>query len=142
MSGSGGAVSAVVIMLGLMSGLVLAGPSIDSAISDLRDARQSSIDELVDVKGTSFEVVSMDLNTTSDVLRISVRNTGSTVIGLADTVVLFNGTMHNYRSSDGDLLYPGTTLELVLKDVPGPGTVRVVGPWGISVQTDKMELER
>lgn len=142
MSGSGGAVSAAVITLGLISGLMLAGPSLDSALSDLKDARQGATDELIAIKGTSFKVPSIKLNTTSDVLRISVRNTGSTVIGLAELGVLLNGTMTPFQRPGGDHLYPGAIWELVIKDVPGPCTVRVVGPWGISAQTDEVELER
>lgn len=142
MSGSGAAVSAAVIALGILSGLMLAGPSLDSALSDLREARQSAGDELIDMKGTSFQVPSAVLNTTSDVLRVSVRNTGSTVIGLPEMVIILNGTMVDHDSPEGAHLYPGMTTELVIEDVSGPGTIRVVGPWGISVQTDDVGTER
>jgi len=142
MSGSGVAVSAAVITLGLISGLMLAGPSLDSTLNDLKDARQGASDELIEIKGTSFEVPSVKLNTTTNVLRINVRNTGSTVIGLSDIEVLVNGTITAFQRSGGDFLYPGMTSELVLNGISGTAAVRIVGPWGISVQTDEVETER
>lgn len=119
-------------MIGLLTGIMLAQPSIDRTIDDLKEARSGASDELIEMKNTDVSVSSAMYNNTTSVLNVSVMNTGSTVIGAADIDILVNGTLVDTSADDGLLLYPGKTWKSTVRNITDPASLRIVGPWGIS----------
>ncbi|MBN1391053.1 MAG: hypothetical protein JXA22_10480 [Candidatus Thermoplasmatota archaeon] len=133
MSGTGGAAAVAVLLIGLMIGLTVAQPSLDRALTDLKDARESIATEIVELKNTDMELISTFHNDTTSVLNLTIGNSGSSVMELSDLDVLVNGTYA--ASGPVGYLYPGQTLTLSVKNVTDLRSVKVVGPWGISVMT-------
>ena len=78
--------------MGLITGILLAQPSVDSAMNDLKEARESVTQELTEMSETRLSIVSASYNNTTSVLVVTMENEGSNVIPLEDLDLLLNGT--------------------------------------------------
>jgi archaellum component FlaF (FlaF/FlaG flagellin family) len=122
-------------MIGLATGLMLAQPSIDRAIGDLRDARDSVTGEMVEIQNTGIAIAGASFNNTTSVLNVTVLNTGSNVLSLDSLDILLNGTYIKGIFEEYGFIYPGQERLVSLSNVTDPRSVKVIGPWGISVAT-------
>jgi archaellum component FlaF (FlaF/FlaG flagellin family) len=122
-------------MIGLATGLMLAQPSIDRALTDLRDARDSATGEMVDIQNTGIAIAGASFNNTTSVLNVTVLNTGSNVVALDSLDILLNGTYIEGIFEEYGFIYPGEEHLETLSNVTDPRSVRIIGPWGISVTT-------
>ncbi|MBN1539423.1 MAG: hypothetical protein JW939_04705 [Candidatus Thermoplasmatota archaeon] len=126
------------MLIGLALGLAIAQPSLDRALTDLKDARESLATEIVEMSNTGVSIISTMYNNTTSVLNLTVGNSGSSVIEMSDLDVLLNGTYIINATSSGGYLYPGQTRIMSLSNVTDPRSVKVIGPWGISDMTSSI----
>ncbi len=132
----------VIITLGLIVGFLLAQPSIESAVDDLKEAREDIQDEMVSMKNTDIELVSASQNNTTKVLNVTIRNGGSTVFSTSELAILINGTIISPRFDPAGYLYPSQTTRAEIRDCYRPIFIKVVGPWGISKQVSNESITR
>jgi archaellum component FlaF (FlaF/FlaG flagellin family) len=125
-------------MIGLATGLMLAQPSIDKALTDLRDARDSATGEMVDIQNTGIAIAQASFNNTTSVLNVTVSNTGSTVLPLDSLDILLNGTYIKGIFEEYGFIYPGQEHLTSLSNVTDPRSVKLIGPWGLSVTTTEI----
>jgi len=112
--------------------IVIAQPALDSALDDLKDARESVTREIMEMRNTDISIVSALHNNTTSVLNLTVENSGSSVLSLADLNILVNGTFMRPGFGNDGFLYPGQEKMVSLLNMTDPLSVKVVGPWGIS----------
>jgi archaellum component FlaF (FlaF/FlaG flagellin family) len=110
----------------------------DSAMNDLKEARESVTKELTEMSETRLSIVSASYNNTTSVLVVTMGNEGSNVIPLEDLDLLLNGTYVSRGTSTAGYIYPGQTHSVNLSNVTDPRSVKVVGPWGISDSTSRI----
>jgi len=122
-------------MVGLATGLMLAQPSIDSALTDLRDAKEGLTDEMVEIQNTGIAIAEASFNNTISVLNVTVINTGSNVVALDSLDILLNGTYVKGIFEEYGFIYPGQEHLASISNVTDPRSVKIIGPWGISVTT-------
>lgn len=114
---------------------MIAQPSLDQALEDLKDARESVIEEMTNLRNTGISIGSASYNNTTSVLNLTLENDGSNVITLSEVDVLLNGTLISTGLTSLDYFYPGQEKRLSLNNVTDPRSVKVIGPWGISDTT-------
>jgi archaellum component FlaF (FlaF/FlaG flagellin family) len=114
-------------------GIVLAQPNIDQAMDDLKEAREGYSKELLDTRNTDFNVNGAVYNTTNKELRITLTNTGCTVIEGSEVDIMLDGVMTNPTSGLSGHIYPGGSSTLILKSSMKPTSISVCGPYGIAV---------
>ncbi|MGA1848909.1 MAG: hypothetical protein ACMUHB_06180 [Thermoplasmatota archaeon] len=125
-------------MIGLATGLMLAQPSIDKALTDLRDARDSVTGEMVDIQNTGIAIAQASFNNTTSVLNVTVLNTGSSVLPLDSLDFLLNGSYIREVFEEYGFIYAGQKHLASLSNVTDPRSVKVIGPWGISATTTEI----
>ncbi|MGA1872713.1 MAG: hypothetical protein ACMUHY_03490 [Thermoplasmatota archaeon] len=135
MSGTGGAAAVAILLLGLVMAVVVAQPSLDSAIKDLKDARESVANEMMEMRNTGITIVSALHNSSTSVLNLTVENSGSSVLRRSDVDILLNGTMVAAGLGAAGYIYPGQSTTLGIGNVTDPRSVKIVGPWGVSDTT-------
>jgi archaellum component FlaF (FlaF/FlaG flagellin family) len=135
MSGTGSAVAVAILLIGLLAGLMLAQPSFDRALDDLKGARESVVEEMTNLQNTGISITSVIHNSTTSVLNLTVENDGSIVITMSDVDILLNGTYISTGMTSLDYFYPGQDLTFSLTNITDPRSIKVVGPWGISDTT-------
>ncbi|MFW3145467.1 MAG: hypothetical protein ACMUIE_01485 [Thermoplasmatota archaeon] len=122
-------------MIGLMAGLMLAQPSLDRAMEDLREAKEGATSSMVDIANTRFEVKSASYNNTTSVLNITLENTGSETIEMGQVDLLLNGTFIDGSRLPSGFFYPGQIKNLSLSNITDPRSIKMIGPYGISDST-------
>ena len=128
-----------ILTLGLATGLLLAQPSIDSAIEDLRDAREGMFQEMSSMRNTDFEISSASFNNTTSYLNLTVRNTGSNILRINEMDMLVNGTYLLVVDVESTYIYPGQEQPFSLTNITDPRSIKLIGPWGISCTTNTIE---
>jgi archaellum component FlaF (FlaF/FlaG flagellin family) len=117
----------------------LAQPSLDHALEDLKDARESVASEMMEMRNTGVSIVSAFHNNTTSVLNISIMNSGSSVLTASEVDLLLNGTYLSGGLGSSRYIYPGQTATLTVNNVTEPRSVKVVGPFGISDTTSSIK---
>jgi archaellum component FlaF (FlaF/FlaG flagellin family) len=128
-------VAAAILLVGLLAGLMLAQPSFDRALDDLKDARESVVEEMINLRNTGISITSVSHNNTTSILNLTLENDGSSVITLSEVDVLLNGTYFPGGIGSTGYFYPGQELTFSLTNITDPRSVKVVGPWGLSDTT-------
>ena len=127
-----------ILLVGLLAGLMIAQPSLDQALEDLKDARESLVEEMTSLKNTKITINSANFNNTTSVLNITLENDGSNEISMEDLDILLNGTFVAGGVDNSGYFYPGQEHMVSLKNITDPRSVKVVGPWGISDTATKI----
>ncbi len=127
-----------ILLMGMITGLLLAQPSMDRAIEDMKDARESVAEELTEISSTRISLVSVNYNNTTSVLNLTMENDGSNVIPLEDFDLLLNGTYVSGGIGNTGYFYPGEIHSVSLSNVTDPRSVKIIGPWGISDSTSNI----
>lgn len=130
---TGGSVGFAIVLLGVMVGIMVAQPEIDRALEDIREARSGLTEEISALKGTDISIEAVHNNTTGEML-LSVINIGSETIVVSDLDLLVDGTIRPASEVSDPTLYPGMEIDVRLKNVSRPSSVRAVGPYGITAQ--------
>ncbi|MGA1821307.1 MAG: hypothetical protein ACMUIG_02125 [Thermoplasmatota archaeon] len=125
-------------MMGFVIGALLAQPALDESIEDLKDARIETSDQFVELANTDFSIESAEYNSTTDVLNISIKNNGAGVIERDDINTLIDGWIVDSPFGEGLYVYPTQTATQTVNNVTDPGSVAVIGPYGISRITDNI----
>lgn len=110
----------------------------DSALDDIKDARESITEEITQMSGTRLSIVSASYNNTTSVLNMTMENDGSYVIPMNDLDLLLNGTYVTGVLGDTGYIYPGQLHSVSLSNVTDPRSIKIVGTWGISDTTSKI----
>jgi archaellum component FlaF (FlaF/FlaG flagellin family) len=114
---------------------MLAHPSMDRALEDIKDARESVVEEMTSLRNTGFSISSVGHNNTTSVMNLTLENDGSDVISLSEVDILLNGTYVVGGIGTIGYFYPGEVRTFSLTNITDPISVKVVGPWGISETT-------
>ena len=120
-----------IIALGLIVGFTVAQPALDRAIDDLRETRVDVHDELVDIKNTELSI-SASYNSSTRVLNVTVKNSGTVPYTTTDIIVMVNGFAVDPDFDPPGMIYPSLETRASIKDCYRPLQVKVVGPWSIS----------
>ena len=123
------------MLVGLLAGLMIAQPSMDRAMEDIKDARESVVEEMTSLRNTRISISTASHNNTTSVLNLTLENDGSNVITLSDVDILLNGTYMSGGIGSTGYFYPGEVRTFSLINITDPRSVKVVGPWGISDTT-------
>lgn len=114
---------------------MLAQPSLDRAMEDIRGANDEVQGSMVDIANTRFEVRSASYNNTTSILNVTLENTGSNTIEMEQVDLLLNGTIIDGSRLPSGFLYPGQIRNLSLSNITDPRSLKVIGPYGISDTT-------
>ena len=100
--------------------------SIYPAYQDVTESYTELKDRCLEQLQTDLTIFSVNatINGTSHDLTITVKNTGSMIIETTKCHVLINGTLHQFQYSN-EYIYPETTEDLILFQLPGTGSQRV-----------------
>jgi archaellum component FlaF (FlaF/FlaG flagellin family) len=134
MSGTGTAAAAAIILIGLVTGLMLAQPSLDNAINDLEEARDENTEMSLALSNSGISIGSVSFNNTTNVLNLTIVNEGAQVILTSDINILLNGTMATW-TSPVTYVYPDSNLDVSLNNVTDPRSLKVIERFGIADQT-------
>ena len=126
------------MLIGLLAGLMIAQPSLDQALEDLKDARVSVVEEMTNLRNTKISITSVSHNNTTSVMNLTLENDGSNVIKLNAVDIILNGTYVSGGVGGTGYFYPGQEQTFSLSNITDPKSVKVVGPWGISDTTTKI----
>ena len=129
----------VVLFVGLLVGVGVLYPTVESAGERVTDARSDRDDRALRQQNTAVVLAGTTYNATNDTLTVTVNNTGSTVLSVDRTDLLVDG---RYRAPgtfavDGTenrtVWTPGSRLELTVDGLPSePGRVKVVTGPGVA----------
>lgn len=123
-------------MMGFVIGALLAQPALDASIEDLKDARIETSDQMIEMANTDFSIESVEYNSTTSVLNMTIKNDGAEVLDRENMNTMIDGRMVDASFGSGLYIYPTQTVSATVTNVTDPGSVAVVGPFGISRVTD------
>jgi archaellum component FlaF (FlaF/FlaG flagellin family) len=135
MSGTGTAAAAAIILVGVVIGLILAEPSLEDAMDDLRETRKESTEKSLDLANTRISMTSVVFNNTTKVLNITLSNIGSTVIEIRHLDILINGNWTTPDFGGEDYIYPSGQVTARMEDIEETLSVKVVTRYGVADQT-------
>jgi archaellum component FlaF (FlaF/FlaG flagellin family) len=138
MSGTGTAAATAIILIGVVIGLILAEPSLEDAMDDLRETREDNSERSLNLANTRVELASANFNNTTKTLNFTVRNTGSSVLEVKHLDLLVNGTWNAADFGGTEYIYPADEVLASIKNVSEPVSVKVVTRFGISDQTSEI----
>jgi archaellum component FlaF (FlaF/FlaG flagellin family) len=141
MSGTGTAAATAIILIGVVIGLILAEPSLEDAMDDLRETRKESSEKSLGLANSRISLISAIFNNTTKVLNTTIENEGSTVLEIRHIDILLNGTWAEADFGGKDFIYPSSRVVATLKNVTDPRSVKVVTRYGVSDQTSGIEIE-
>ena len=137
--------SAAIIFVGVMVAAGIAVPSLVGSMGALADSQGEQVDRGIDALNTEFEVMSATYNASgNDDLEITLSNTGSTTLGVAETSVLVNGEIPDSEDvttevegdQSAELWLPGDTLTITVNPADSTGRIKVVAENGIAETTE------
>jgi len=108
----------------------------------VNDAREGQADRQLDRTNTEIQITTVNYNTTSDYLNITVRNTGATELTVSDVDVLANNSYQTgYRTAvegntETDLWLPQETLAINATTAPKPSQVKIVTGPGVAATAE------
>ena len=141
MSGTGTAAAAAIILIGIVIGLILAEPSLEEAMDDLKETRKESSEKSLDLVNTRIKMTSVIFNNTTGQLKITLENIGSTVLEIRHLDLLLNGTWTAPDFGNENYIFPSGQVVATLSSVIDPLSVKVVTRYGISDQTTDIQIE-
>ena len=128
-----------IVFVGLLVGVGILSPTVESAGERVSDAESASRDRLLRQQNTAVVVAGTAYNASNDTLTVSVNNTGSTSLSVDRTDLLVDG---RYRAPDRfdvagtanrTVWTPGTRLDLTVTGVLAePDRVKVVTGPGVA----------
>ncbi len=108
----------------------------------VNDAREDRSDRQLERTNTDIEITTVNYNTTSDYLNVTVENTGATELSVSDVDVLAdNSYQTGYRTAvEGntgtDLWLPRETLAINTTTAPKPSQVKIVTGPGVAATAE------
>lgn len=142
-----------IVLVGLIIGLGIAYPTVTGSIELINDAREDRADRLLDTENSDLEIVNATYDDADETLNVSVENTGTVTLSVAETDLLVDGRYEENTTStvegveDAELWQPGERLNYTvdrdaLNNTLGPDEtpdgVKVVVETGLS---DREEVE-
>ena len=135
MSGTGTAAAAAILMLGLVTGLILAQPSLERASQELRSAREEYSDLTLSTLNSGPKIKSAVFNNTSAVLNITITNDGAEVTDLDEMDILLNGTLMTWTPAER-YLFPDRDAVVSFSNITDPRSVMIVDRFGLMDHTE------
>lgn len=139
MSGTGTAAATAIILMGLVVGLIIAQPSLEEAMEDLREIRKETTDLSLGLANSRISISSATHNNTTSVLNVTIQNEGSDVIDISDLDLLLNGTWKEWDPGNTIYIYPSKEVQATLRNVTDPISIKIIDRYGISDQTEDIE---
>lgn len=137
MSGTGTAAAAAILMLGLVTGLILAHPSLERASQELRSAREEYSDLTLSTLNSGPKIASTVFNNTSAVLNITITNDGAEVTDLDEMDILLNGTLMTWTPTER-YLFPDRDAVVSFSNITDPRSVMIVDRFGLMDHTEEI----
>ncbi|MDG6223964.1 MAG: hypothetical protein QCI82_00445 [Candidatus Thermoplasmatota archaeon] len=138
---SGGSIGLAIVLMGAVVGLAVSQPHIDSAVGDLRQAREDLKESAISIRNTDFSIDGANYNNTTRDLEIELFNSGSDPIEGGGFQFLLDGVLAAPSYEGGPLIYPGYTAIYSFDNVSKPLSARVVGPFGIARHLNAGDIE-
>ena len=127
-----------VVSIGFLISVGLLYPAVEQSVQDVSDATDQRQDRMLETRNSDALVYSATYNNTSDVLNVTVNNSGTVTMGTAATDLLVDGRLATNRSTfvggvDGrELWVPGEQLRIEANGVTtAPERVVVVTGTGL-----------
>ncbi|SNZ05596.1 flagellar protein FlaF [Natronoarchaeum philippinense] len=127
-----------VVSIGVLISVGLLYPAVEQSVQDISDATDQRQDRMLDTRNSDALVYSASYNATSDVLNVTVNNTGTVTMGTAATDLLVDGRLATNRSTfvggvgGRELWVPGEQLRIAASNVTtAPERVVVVTGTGL-----------
>lgn len=137
----------VIVFLGVLVSASVFVPAAEHALEEVSDARDGRGERLLDQRNSGVEVVNVTYDNTSEVLNVSVNNTGTTTLGVNETDLLVDGVLQTgYNttvSGEGNrtLWLPGETLTFTVSGVTSePGRVKVAAETGVAAASTNVTV--
>ncbi|GGN99131.1 flagellin [Haloarcula pellucida] len=138
--------SAALIFVAMFIGFGMFYSATANGFENVNDARDAQADRTLEQQNTAIDVTDVTYNTTADSLNVTVVNTGSTDLTVADVDLLANNAyLIGYRTAvDGDettdIWLPEEQLVVNATGLTtDPGRVKIVtGPGVSAVETTKV----
>jgi len=130
--------SAALIFVAMFIGFGMFYSAAANTAETVQDAREDRADRSLERANTDIEITTVNYNTAANYLNVTVVNTGSTELSVADVDVLTNNSYQTgYETTvDGtagtDLWLPQETLAINVSVSPQPSRVKIVTGPGVA----------
>lgn len=136
-----------VVSIGVMISVGLLYPAVEQSVQDVSDATDTREDRMLDTQNSDVALSTVTYNTTTDVLNVTVNNTGTVTMDVAETDLLVDGTIATNRTTfvdgvaDRGLWVADEQLRIEASDVQtAPDRVVVVTGTGIERSTTDVRV--
>ncbi|GAA0670787.1 flagellin [Natronoarchaeum mannanilyticum] len=131
-----------VVSIGFLISVGLLYPAVEQSVQDVSDATDTREDRMLDTRNSDAALSDVTYNNTTDVLNVTVNNTGTVTMDVAGTDLLVDGEIATNRTTyvdgvaDRELWVAGEQLRIEARDVrTAPERVVVVTGTGLERST-------
>lgn len=136
-----------VVSIGFLISVGLLYPAVEQSVQDVSEATDNREDRMIDTRNSDAVLSDVTYNSTTDVLNVTVNNTGTVTMDVAGTDLLVDGEIATNRTTfvdgvaDRDLWVAGEQLRIEASDVrTAPERVVVVTGTGIERSTTEITV--
>jgi len=134
-----------VVSIGFLISVGLLYPAVEQSVQDVSDATDNREDRMIDTRNSDAALHEVTYNNTTDVLNVTVNNTGTVTMDVAGTDLLVDGEIATTRSTyvdgvaDRELWVADEQLRIEARDVTtAPDRIVVVTGPGIERSTTEI----